>query len=339
MVPDDYFLHVTGDGERRFRYKNDAGDVDDDLLRQAVIELRGDVGLDKHTRMRVGRKLRRLIIRQVAGKAFGPLEYKMIEPEIHAADQGIVEAYATAFGVVDHGDDIMHKGATERSIAKRFTEKPLLRVLYNHDRDKVLGHPVEVYEDDYGTMTKTQYNLDSFWGSEIFALIKGGDLTAQSVGYLPGEDRPGQKAVTYDDKGIRHLHDIDLFEYGPLPLPMNTGAVVVGVKGIVDHETNFANVVSQAANAVQDVMLEAEDLAVRREADRRSLTSAHLAALEDLRATAEAAVSSLTKVLASGAEASEDADGKQADIPQALRLQLDLARARLRHAGITEVGT
>jgi len=272
----------------------------------------------------------------MSGKSLGDLEYKTLGQEFHTSSDGVVEAYATAFGLADLGDDIIHRGATERSIKSRFTDTdhPSIRVLYGHQRDKVLGHPIEIYEDDYGTMTKSQYNMETFWGNEVFQLIAGKDLTAQSIGYLPGKDVIGQKAVSIDDDGIRHLHDIELFEYGPLPFPMQGAAYIVGVKSEIDHDTSFNAIVEQAANAVQDVLIEAEELAQRRESDGRSLNNAHLESLVQLRDVAEAAVETIGKMMPAQEESSQE---PVVDLSAALKLQLDLARARLRSAGITEV--
>lgn len=244
-------------------------------------------------------------------------------------------AYAAAFENQDDGDDILHKGAAAASIADRMRdpERPQIRALYGHMLDKVIGRPVEVGEDDYGILTKTQYNLNTFWGNETFQLVKARDIDVQSMGWLPGDDAPGQKAITYDDKGRRHLNKIDFYEYGPLPFAMNSAARILAAKGAVDPQGPFVNLVDQASSAMNAVLLEAEEIAIR----KGKLTKAHQEALESHVEDARAAIAGI-ELLLKGEDAEARAEANVVDdLSSALKLQMELARARLAHSGVNGV--
>jgi HK97 family phage prohead protease len=346
-LPDSSFLYVSAQGERLFPYRSADGEVDPGMVVRSLKAIQENITLPKHVKARVARRARRIAIKQVRGKGMGSLEYKSVaageSPEIK--DEGIVVDYYAAFGNVDQGDDILHPGATVKSVEERFAkaERPLIRAIYGHDHSKVVGHPIRMEEDSHGAIAETKYNLETFWGNEAFHLVKAGDINGNSFGYLPGIGTKEQPGFTYDDDGIRHLHEVVVYEYGPQPFPMNTAAYTVGIKSDLDHDGPFVKLVEQAQNAVLDVLIEADALALRRETRKSGvdhLGAQHIEALEELMDVAEVAVSEIKghveltppKAKAEGEGSSVDADS----VARALRLKLDLARGRLRHAGITE---
>lgn len=336
------FLYVAPGGEGKFRYMNEAGQVEPTLLSKAIKDLLADFTLEDHIRAALVRRARRIATRVLtAGKGLGSLEYKgvMLQPSDFQTDrkEGIVTAYAAAFGNTDEGDDILYKRAFEDTLA----ERPLreVKVLYNHKTDQMVGSPRRVVEDDHGLLTESKYNLNSFWGNEAFALVDSGDITGYSFGYLPRETGPGGqgKGFAYDDLGRRHLYSVNLFEYGPLAIPMNTQAFVVGVKSGLDHGTAFSGLAEQAANAILDLHLEAEALATRRLEKGRGrgwLSEENEKAIGGFLDIARATVKEFEDLLA----AKPGGGDQQAALLQSksLKASLDLMRARLAYDGIKE---
>lgn len=348
----DAYLYVGGDGATRFPYRNEKGEVDTGLLRTAMADIRSDIMLPKHVRGRLMRRATRIFQSLMQGKsggAIGYLEYKTVAsgPEVEVvANDGIVEAYVGAFGNVDGGDDILYKGAAADTIAEKFTnaERAQIIPLYGHDEGRVVGKALEIREDGKGIYTKTKYNLNTFWGNEAYQLVAAGDIWGHSMGYLPGEDTKETKAVSYDDQGLRHLHRIELFEYGPLPFPMNNLAHAIGVKSGLNHQGSFSALVAQAANAVEDVLVEAEALASRRIG--RQIKAEHIDAMLELKETARAAIERVEQFAqaesdsaarAGEGEPESSVQGTGKNEADAFHLAIDMARARLRAAGILEV--
>lgn len=344
MLASASYLYQGEDGVLKFPYRDETGEVRRELVLKARDEIQADPALHAHVRKRLLRRANNIAGFLLFGKKSGELflEYKAASMTsgqgYTTSPSGIVTAYAGAFGNVDDGDDILEKGASLDSITDRMRdpERPQIRNLYGHMHDKVTGRPLRVVEDDYGILTETQYALKTFWGNEVFGLIEAKCIDLQSFGWLPGEDKPGQKAITYDDQGRRHLHRIDFYEYGALPFAMNGGARILMAKGAIDPQGPFVNLVEQAAAAINGVLLEAEEISIR----KGKLTKAHQEALEahveDVR-TAIAGIELLCKGSAEEAETRVDADEVKQSLISPLKLQLELARERMRYSGVEGV--
>lgn len=146
-------------------------------------------------------------------RATGAMEYKAVGLEVKAeGDDGIYEGYFSIFENVDAGLDVMHRGAFARTLAQRANR---VKVFYAHDWDKLIGpSPTELREDEKGLFARGRLSLGTFWGKEVWALMKDGALTEGSIGYRAVDARPGAH-------GVRHLYDVDLYEISPVPLGMN----------------------------------------------------------------------------------------------------------------------
>jgi len=146
-------------------------------------------------------------------RATGAMEYKAVGLEVKAdGDEGIYEGYFAIFENVDDGFDIMHQGAFARTLEKRANR---VKVFYAHDWDKLIGPPpTELREDEKGLFARGKLSLGTFWGKEVWALMKDGALTEGSIGYRA-------KDYEYGENGLRHLYAVDLYEISPVPLGMN----------------------------------------------------------------------------------------------------------------------
>jgi HK97 family phage prohead protease len=152
------------------------------------------------------------------------IQYKTVASEFKASgDKGVYEGHFSVFGNVDDGGDVIMAGAFARTIAERASR---IKVFYAHDWMKLIGPPPDVLqEDSTGLYAKGRLTLGSFWGNEAWQLMKDGALTEGSIGYEP---EPG--TMTYDDRGVRFLKELKLYEISPVPLGMNPLTEVQAIK-------------------------------------------------------------------------------------------------------------
>ncbi len=138
------------------------------------------------------------------------------------AEDGTFEGYASVFGVVDQGMDVVERGAFVKSLARR---KP--KMLWQHEMDKPIGVWDEVREDERGLYVKGRLLTDVSKGREALALLKAGALDSMSIGY-----RTVEATMEQGDRMIRKLLEVDLFEISIVTFPMLPDAKVTGVKSI-----------------------------------------------------------------------------------------------------------
>lgn len=161
-------------------------------------------------------------------------EIKSLHIEIKAQPEGVIEAYAAAFGNTDSYGDVINRGAFVKTISER---KDKIKVLYNHDYYSALpvGKPVSLIEDNYGLLTSTKMSQTQM-GQDIYTLAQEGALDSMSIGYT------ALKAEYPDDDasrsaGIwRKITEAKLYEYSFVPFPANEAAVITGIKSGADLE-------------------------------------------------------------------------------------------------------
>ncbi len=146
------------------------------------------------------------------------LQRKSVKLEIKLdAAARTIEGYASVFGNVDRTNDIIMPGAFVESLAGRMP-----KMLYQHDSDDLIGVWDEAREDSRGLYVKGRLaNTDC--GNEAYELAKMGALDAMSIGYSPLE-------FEYDEKGIRKLNKVELWEVSLVTFPANESARLTGVK-------------------------------------------------------------------------------------------------------------
>lgn len=130
------------------------------------------------------------------------------------------EGYASTFNNVDHGDDIVIRGAFSNSLTKN-SQVP---ILWQHQMSEVIGVSVQLYEDDKGLFIKGNLPKDdTLVSGRIIPQMKVGSIKEMSIGFF---------TKNYDraKDGIRLLKEIDLFEVSLVTKAMNSQALVTGFK-------------------------------------------------------------------------------------------------------------
>lgn len=140
---------------------------------------------------------------------------------------GYFEGYASTFGNIDRSEDIIAKGAFEKSLL----EGRKVKLCWQHDMRSPIGSFTEIKEDDHGLFVKGRINLGTSLGRDAYALLKAKDLDSMSIGFVT-------KKSTYDQKTkIRTIEEADLWEISIVTEPANTMATVTDVKSLDDVET------------------------------------------------------------------------------------------------------
>lgn len=126
---------------------------------------------------------------------------------------GVIEGYASLFGKVDDGGDVVMPGAFAKSLAALKAEGRSVKMLWQHDPSQPIGIWDDVREDKKGLWVKGRILADVEKGREAIALYDAGAIDGLSIGYRT-------IAATRGSKGERQLHEIDIWEVSLVTFPM-----------------------------------------------------------------------------------------------------------------------
>lgn len=144
-----------------------------------------------------------------------------------AGEDGIIEGYASVFGVRDSHNEVVLPGAFADSLAahKRQGTKPLM--LWQHNPDEPIGVWSEISDDGKGLWVKGQLLKGVRRADEALIMLKASAIQGLSIGYREVD-------VTPADKGDpRKLIKLDLFETSIVSFPANRQSRVETVKQIL----------------------------------------------------------------------------------------------------------
>jgi uncharacterized protein len=141
-----------------------------------------------------------------------------------SGDNWEVKGYASTFGNVDLGGDVVMKSAFDGWLAgwKTGDRAFKTRFLYSHQPSMILGRPTEMRADAKGLFVKASISKTQL-GQDVRTLVNDGALDSFSIGYIP-------TGVEFDDSGVRLLKEISLPEFSLVAMPMNPEAAVTGSK-------------------------------------------------------------------------------------------------------------
>ncbi|PSJ50120.1 HK97 family phage prohead protease [Kumtagia ephedrae] len=136
---------------------------------------------------------------------------------------GAFSGYASLFGAIDLGKDMMMRGAFARSISERGAAG--VRMLYQHDPGEPIGVWTELKEDARGLLVRGRLARNVGRAREVLSLMRAGALDGLSIGFR------AVKAHNDPTTGIRRIVEADLWEISVVTFPMLPGARVQSVKG------------------------------------------------------------------------------------------------------------
>jgi len=167
------------------------------------------------------------------------LESKQVGVEAKAVDdaEGTVQAVVSVTNIIDNVKDIIEPGAYSQTLTKRIpkgvwshdTTIPIAKTLSAIELSPGDGRlPEHLLENDAGgVLVKMKFNLNTTRGREAYEDIKffGGEQE-WSIGYSVPEGGSEMKG----DTGIRHIKELEWYEYSPVLFGAAPGTRTVSVK-------------------------------------------------------------------------------------------------------------
>jgi HK97 family phage prohead protease len=136
---------------------------------------------------------------------------------------GSFSGYASLFGRVDLGKDVVEKGAFARSLGKRGAGG--IRMLFQHDPSEPIGTWTEIREDERGLFVRGRLAKGVTRAGEVLSLMRSGALDGLSIGFKALRTRREPAS------GVRRILEADLWEISVVTFPMLPGARIETVKG------------------------------------------------------------------------------------------------------------
>jgi HK97 family phage prohead protease len=150
-------------------------------------------------------------------RKFVDLVLDEVEPD------GTFAGYASLFGRIDLGKDVVERGAFAKSLRTRGAAG--IRMLFQHDANEPIGVWTELREDQRGLFVRGRLAKDVGRAREILSLMRGGALDGLSIGFR------AVRAKSDPASGVRRIIEADLWEISVVTFPMLPGARVQTVKG------------------------------------------------------------------------------------------------------------
>jgi HK97 family phage prohead protease len=162
------------------------------------------------------------------------------------ADGTAIEGYASLFGKVDQGGDIVRPGAYLASLQRLAEAGRRVKMLWQHDPTRPIGIWDEVREDERGLYVKGRILPDIAQGREAAALVAAGAIDGLSIGYRTVQSER-------DGKGRRILNELDLWEVSLVTFPMLPDARVGAKADDVQEDliAEFAMALRQAGEVLR----------------------------------------------------------------------------------------
>ncbi len=142
------------------------------------------------------------------------------------AEDGVFSGYASLFGRIDLGKDVVEKGAFAASLRARGASG--IRMLFQHDPAEPIGVWTEIREDARGLFVRGRLAKDVARAREVHALMLGGALDGLSIGFRAVRAKNDPRA------GVRRILEADLWEISVVTFPMLPEARIETVKGSGD---------------------------------------------------------------------------------------------------------
>ena len=139
-------------------------------------------------------------------------------------EEGVFEGYGSVFDNTDLGNDVIRKGAFQKSLRRKGPKG--IKLLYQHKSDMPIGVFEKISEDEKGLYVKGQLALQTQAGREAYELMKMGALSGLSIGF-----RTNEKGYHYDKRTRKRIiEEVELMEVSLVTFPMNPKAQVDMVK-------------------------------------------------------------------------------------------------------------
>lgn len=183
------------------------------------------------------------------------------------SDYFMFEGYASTFGNIDLGDDVIVKGAFIDTLKTNSN----LPILWQHSMHEPIGNSVSVYEDERGLFIKARLpKADTLVNGRVIPQMKAGSIKEMSIGFFVKD---------YEIKGdLRYLKAIELFEVSLVTKAMNPQAQVTGFKSFKDVEfkelkdiESFLKEGGLSQNEAKTLISKVKEFSIQRDAEEKRL--------------------------------------------------------------------
>jgi uncharacterized protein len=155
----------------------------------------------------------------------GELKFASDDPE-----SGRVEGYASKFGILDRGGDIVIAGAFKDSLAIYRKAGDPIPMLWQHDPSQPIGVWDKFDEDSIGLKVEGELFMDIPQAKGIHTMMRRKAVKGLSIGYRTKRHEIDRMT------GARKLLEVELGEISAVTFPMLPEATLTSVKG--DSEIN-----------------------------------------------------------------------------------------------------
>jgi HK97 family phage prohead protease len=122
------------------------------------------------------------VLRACASPGIGAWEEKRAKLALSQAnDAGAFEGYASVFGDVDSGGDVILPGAFAASLKKRGAAG--VKMLWQHQAAEPIGVWAQIIEDGRGLKVRGQLDLSVARAREALSLLRSGAVDGLSIGF------------------------------------------------------------------------------------------------------------------------------------------------------------
>ncbi len=149
------------------------------------------------------------------------VEFKM-DDMAEGAEKGSFSGYGSTFGNGDLGGDVVEKGAFDKAIQSG----KMPAMLYMHDMKELpIGNYTAMSIDDRGLKMHGRIWVDKGIpkANQAYEMFTNPGPKGLSIGFIVNDSE-------MDDKGIRHIKDVELLEVSPVIWPMNPKAAILDAK-------------------------------------------------------------------------------------------------------------
>lgn len=161
-------------------------------------------------------------------------------------DGHVIAGYASLFGAVDQGNDVVAQGAYAASLAALTAKGGQVKMLWQHDPALPIGIWDEVREDDKGLWVKGRLLDTVEKGREAIALIEAGAIDGLSIGYRT-------RKASKNTKGQRLLNELELWEVSLVTFPMLPSARIAAKAGETDLDRSLRDMAAAFTGARADL--------------------------------------------------------------------------------------
>jgi HK97 family phage prohead protease len=174
------------------------------------------------------------------------IDHGALPLDMKAAATGISQGYASLYGQMDTGGDMVAPGAYAKSLASLTAEGRNVKMLWQHDPAQPIGVWDEVREDAKGLWVKGRILSEVEKGREAAALLSAGAIDGLSIGYRTVN-------ATRGAKGERILQELELWEVSIVTFPMLPTARVDAMKAAEMTERDFERMLTRDAGLSRSV--------------------------------------------------------------------------------------